>query len=235
MDVSEPVAALISEWTAMEFLFSGQGIKPHEAVEKFVAAYLCPKFPRYVLLDFWESVWQVRPNMSNDLKTRLDVMPRANAYAVPKSNLTKLLALSLEDPATNPIADLIKDYPILKLKWDRVRRLAPGSSTLVDDVKSFGERLKFDLRTCYRARNTVVHDAATTVSESLRMLQRLNWMLCSCVDQVIFSFSTNITLSMTDIHRCTDASWNKWKQSIEDQTNLCPLEKIVDPPSYFTI
>jgi hypothetical protein len=231
----EPVAALISEWTATEFLFSDQGIKPHETVEKFVVAYLCPNYPRYVLLDFWESIWQVRLVPLDNLKTRLDYRPGENSFTKPKCSLAKLLAVSLEDPATNPIAELIREYPILKAKWHRVRRLAPGSTTLAEDVKNFGDRLKFDLRTCYRARNTVVHDAATTVSESLRMLQRLNWMLCSCVDQVIFTYSLNPTLSMTDLHRCADANWQKWLQSIQDQTKLCPLANIVDPPSYFTI
>ncbi|MEZ6152345.1 MAG: hypothetical protein R3C09_19770 [Pirellulaceae bacterium] len=231
----EPVAALISEWTAMEFLFSVQGLKDLDAVTKYVPAYLCPNFPRYVLLDFWDSLWQVKPAIPSNLRVRLETGTKAHPGAHPKCNLTKLLEVSLEDESTNPIAALIADYPILKYKWQRIRRLKPGSKSLVEEIKKFNDRLIFDIRTCYRARNTVVHDAVMTVSENLRLLQRLNWMLCSCVDQVIYIYTRNTSLSLVDLHRCTDASWVKWQGILQDQNNICTPEQIVAPPTYFTI
>lgn len=56
----------------MEFLFSVQGLKDLDAVTKYVPAYLCPNFPRYVLLDFWDSLWQVKPAIPSNLRVRLE-------------------------------------------------------------------------------------------------------------------------------------------------------------------
>lgn len=231
----EPVAALISEWTALEFLFSVQELRDLDAVEQFVPAYLAPKYPRLLLVDFWKFLLHIRPSFSDDLKAQIEFRDPKRPNGRPTCNFVKLLEACLEEDATNPIRPLVSDYPLLIAKWRRVCRLKPGSTSLTEDVEKFRERLVFDIRTCYRARNTVVHDAAMTVSENLRMLQRLNWMLCTCVDQVLFMFSRNTRLSMIDLHRCTSASWHKWQEVIEDNTSACSPEQVVNPPIYFTI
>ena len=230
----EPVAALISEWTAMEFLFSVQELRDLDAVVKYVPAYLCPKLPRLLLLDFWSCLWQVRPTIPDDLGLRIDMGTKAHPGAKPSCDLTKLFEVCLEPEAGNPLKPLITDYPILQYKFHRVRRMKPGTSSLIEDVNRFRDRLVFDIRTCYRARNTVVHDAAMTVTENLRMLQRLNWMLCTCVDSVIFTYSRNSSLSLIDVHRCIEASWDKWQEVIADKSNPCPVEQVIEPPIYFT-
>ena len=205
-----------------------------DAVEKYVPAYLAPKYPRMLVLDFWKFLVHIRPEFTDELKTRLELREPRNPGGRPSCNILKLVEACHEDAGTNQIWPLIEDYPLLIAKWRRLCRLKPGEKSLIEDVERFRDRLIFDVRTCYRARNTVVHDAAMTVSENLRLLQRLNWMLCGCVDQVLFLFSRNPRLDLIDLHRCTFASWERWQSEIKDHSTPCSLEHVVDPPTYFT-
>jgi hypothetical protein len=226
------VAALISEWTALEFLFTIPGIGDLHAVERHLPAFLAVNFPRWLLLDFWRFLQQIRPTFSAGLIARLDVRLKA-PHAKASCNLVALLDACLEDEATNEILPLINDYPLLVSKWRRVRRLRPGKAALTEDINAFVQRLQFDIRTCYRARNTVVHDAAMTVSENERLLQRLHWMLCASVDQILFQFAHNPALGLVDIIRCNHARWEKWRNVIGDTSNVCDAELVVEPPTYF--
>lgn len=228
----EPVAALISEWTALEFLFTVPGLSDLDAVEKFLPAYLAINYPRWLLLDFWKFLQHTRPEFPPALVARIDIRFKgSNSRAT--CNLAELLKVCLEDEATTPILSLINDYPILVAKWRRLRRLRPGDKTLAEDVDAFVQRLRFDIRTCYRARNTVVHDAAMVVSENERLLQRLNWMLCASVDQILFQFGRNPTLGIVDIHRCNHARWEKWREIIAVSSTPCEESVLVVPPNYF--
>lgn len=228
----EPIAALISEWTALEFLFTVPGLSDLDAVERFLPAYLAINYPRWLLLDFWRFLQHTRPEFPPALIARIDIRSTGR-HSRATCNLTELLKVCLEDETTNPIKPLIDDYPILVAKWRRLRRLRPGDRTLAEDVDAFVQRLHFDIRTCYRARNTVVHDAAMVISENERLLQRLNWMLCASVDQILFQFGRNSAIGMVDIHRCNHARWEKWREVIGNTSTPCNESVLVEPPAYF--
>lgn len=229
----EPIAAITSEWTALEFLFTIPGLSDLEAVEQFVPAYIAKSYPRWLVLDLWRFLQHIRPTFAPEIVSQIDIRQPTRPYQRATCNLAKFLDACLEDDATNQIQPLIADYPFLIAKWRRVKRLAPGKKPLKEDLDKFVQRLQFDIRTCYRTRNTVVHDAAMVVSENERLLQRLNWMLCVCVDQILFQFSRNPQLSLLDIHRCNLAGWEKWKSIVTDATNACTTSDVIDPATYF--
>jgi hypothetical protein len=79
-----------------------------------------------------------------------------------------------------------------------------------------------------------VHNAATQVSENERLLQRLNWMLTSSLDKVIFHFSRNPTLELADLHACYRASYLKWYERVAAIVPpFCTLDEIVSPNLFF--
>ncbi len=231
---ADPSAGLISNWTALEFLFTLPGLSDLDAVQAYLPFYLAPAYPRLLLLDFWKFFLHIRPAISTDVATRLEIRSGTHGRERRTCNLVKLLEACLEDGSTNIISPLIADYPVVIAKFHRVRRLKPGTASLIEDVTSFNKKLVFDVRTCYRARNTVVHNAATNVSENERLLQRLSWMLSATLDQVIFQFSRNPTLALTDIHACFRASYLKWYElAAAVAPPFLTLEQTVFPDMYF--
>jgi hypothetical protein len=229
----DPMTALTTEWTALEFLLSGQGVRHLDAVVKYVPSYLAPRYPRLVLVDFWKYFLHIKPTLSDDFKKSIGCIDANHVKARATCDFSALLNVCLNDETPNEIEPLIRDYPLLISKWQRIRRLRPDQKSLHEDVLRFTQGIVFDLRTCYRARNTVVHDAAMTLTEHLRLLQRLNWVLCRCFDQAIYSFSRNPSLSVDDLHNCSEMSAEQWLKDVKDITNPCSLEHVVNPPNYF--
>ena len=81
----------------------------------------------------------------------------------------------------------------------------------------------------------MVHDAADSIAENECLAQRLNWIVTTCVDEIIFQFERNFTLSLLDIHRCKLTSYETWKQTIFDSNNLCSYDEIVEPTNFFLV
>lgn len=229
----EPIISLISNWTALEFLFSVTEKNDLDAVVEHVPSYLVSDIPRSIVLDFWRFLIHSKVELNAGLKGAIDFQMTEDGKK--RCNLKKLFDQCLVEDAHSTILTDINDYPILVSKLKHVRKLEPGSSSLRRLLKASQKQLVFDVRTCYRARNTVVHDAADSVAENECMEQRLNWIVTGCVDSVIYHFSKNPNLSLADIHRCKDTSFGKWKKTIFDHTNLCPTQEVLEPTTFFMV
>jgi len=236
----DDVGRLIALWTALEFLFSKTERTAAESIQEILPSYLVPKYPRELLLDFWiflDSAGEVVLPM--EMESHLEVQTTRDNKGRPrrKASLVKLLELCLQDDKTNPLKAIIKDYPILLRKYYRVRRLNPSlklkSSSAPEmwvDLSRFELELTFDLRYAYRARNTIVHDAAIQIVQIEPLIQRLNWMLCTALDTLLFQFVNNPKLSLSDLHELNKLNFSKWKQRLREETKPVPLAEIVDPP-----
>jgi hypothetical protein len=235
----DEVGRLIALWTALEFLFS-KTIRPAaESIQALTPAYLLPNYARELLVDFWAYVEEAdEVNLPPPLEARLEVKEtgRGTRRIV---NLLKFLELCLEDDATNPLLAIIKDYPVLHRKYRRVKRLDPklklASSSdpeIWRDLDRFERQLVFDLRFAYRARNTIVHDAAIQIVQLDRLIQRLGWMLSTALDTLLYQFVRNPTLSLTDLHEINRQNCIKWKLRLKDEKNPVPLAEVVKPPQY---
>jgi hypothetical protein len=231
---TKDLGRLIAEWTALEFLCTLPGKNDLNSILSVVPAYVVPSYCRWLLLDFWNHLLHVRIEFSGELKLRLGITKEAKPGARRDVDLFALHALCLEgDELSNPLRHLISDYSFLIAKWYRVRRMNAGKRSAADDIAVFHRQMEFDLKACYRARNTIVHDAAVNIAQVDRVAQRLNWMLCMCLDRVLFQFSRNPHMTLIDLHRCHTESYDKWRKDLKDTTNPPALETILSPKVYF--
>jgi len=233
----DDVGRLIALWTALEFLFSKTIRPPVESIQELAPVYLVPNYPRAVLIDFLAFIEQADA-APPALDGRLEVTASEQGKRR-KVNLVKLLELCLEDDATNPMVAAIKDYPILYRKYRRVKRLDPklklaGSAQpeIWRDLDEFERGLVFDLRFAYRARNTIVHDAAIQIIQLDRLIQRLSWMLCTALDTLLFQCVRNPTLSLSDLHEINRQNCAKWKGRLKAEKTPVPVAEVVKPPQY---
>jgi hypothetical protein len=235
----DEVGRLVALWTALEFLFS-KTIRPAaESIQDLAPAYLLPNYPRELLIDFWAFIEESEVvSLPAPLEARLEVKVTGQGRRR-VVNLLKFLELCLEDDATNPLFALIKDYPILHRKYWRVKRLDPklkldssSDPEIWTDLDRFERRLEFDLRFAYRARNTIVHDAAIQIVQIDRLIQRLSWTLSTSLDTLLYQFVHNPTLSLTDLHELNQQNCAKWKGRLKDETKPVPLSEVVKPPQY---
>ena len=169
--------------------------------------------------------------MKRDMETRLEV--QATGIGIRrKVNLVRLLEECLKDDATNPLKVVIAEYPLLMRKYRRVRLLDP---TPQDDMpirrclSRFEKEIAFELRFAFRARNTIVHDAAIQIVQIDRLIQRLNWMLSTALDTLLFQFVHNPTVALTDLHEINKLNFAKWKQRLKEKVPV-PLAEVVEPP-----
>jgi hypothetical protein len=234
----DDVGRLIALWTAMEFLFSKSSTAAPASIAQLLPAYLAPTFARELLRDLWAYIEHAELKLSPEFEARLEV-GAANRGRRRRVDLVQLLESCLEDDTTNSLRSHIKEYPILLRKYYRVRRLNPklrlaGSSNpeICNDLNRFEQRILFEVRYAYRARNAVVHDAATDVIQIERLVQRLNWMVCTSLDTLLYQYTRNKTLSLTDLHEINDQSHVRWKSRLKDDATPVPLSEVVVPPRY---
>jgi hypothetical protein len=228
----DEVGRLLALWTALEFLFSKTTQPAAEAIQELMPAYLVPNYARSLLLDLWAFIEHVPDiTLPLDLEAQLEVQP-TGVGTRRRVNLVKLLEECLKDDATGPLLTAISGYPILMRKYHRVRLLDP---TPKDDMpirrclSRFEKAVTFDLRFAYRARNTIVHDAAIQIVQIDRLIQRLNWMLSTALDTLLFQFAHNPTLSLSDLHGINKVNTAKWNKRLKEKEAI-PLAEIVDPP-----
>lgn len=233
----DEVGRLVALWTALEFLFSKTIRPPAESIQDLAPVYLVPKYPREVLIDFWAFIEQANA-LPPALEGRLEVVATGHGKRR-KLNLLKLLELCLEDDDANPLLTAIKGYPILHRKYRRVKRLDPklklstsSQPEIWRDLDKFERGLVFDLQFAYRARNTIVHDAAIQIVQLDRLIQRLSWMLCTALDTLLYQFVRNPTLSLTDLHEINRQNCIKWKARLKDVTAPVPIAEVVNSPQY---
>jgi hypothetical protein len=103
---------------------------------------------------------------------------------------------------TNALKLLLQDYPILRRKFGRVRQLDPKPQQdmpIRRALSRFESEVVFDLRFAFRARNTIVHDAAIQIVQIDRLIQRLSWMLCVAPDALLYQFVRNPTLALSEL------------------------------------
>jgi hypothetical protein len=234
----DDVGRLIALWTAMEFLFSKSATSALATIAQLLPAYLVPTLGRELLRDLWAYIEHADIKLTSDLKDRLDVKPAIRARTR-RVDLEKLLELCLEDDKGNLLRSRIEEYPILLRKYYRVRRLDPrlklassSNPEIWNDLDRFERRVLFEVRYAYRARNAIVHDAATDVVQIERLVQRLNWMVCTSLDTLLYQYTRNLTLSLTDLHDINQQSYLRWKSRLKDKATPVPLSEVVLPPRY---
>lgn len=238
--LAEEMGSLIAQWTALEFLCSTPGKTASESIADLTPVYVVPQMPRMLLLDFWRALLHIGADFSAELTARLHVSVSVKSGRPRKCDLVALFEACLEEEATNEIKPLIEPYPILVYKWRHIRQMNPcymsrGSNHAViwDEVSALERDLVFDLRSCYRVRNTIVHDAAIDVAQIDRLSQRLNWVLTLSLDTLLHQFSRNPALSLTDLHNNNRMSYVKWKEDLKDPSKPLPADLVVFPKTYF--
>lgn len=236
----DDVGRLIALWTALEFLFSKTVQPAAEAIQDLMPAYLVPNYARSLLLDLWAFIEHVPGiTLPEDMETDLEVQPTGVGKRR-KVNLVKLLAECLKDDATNPLKAIISGYPILVRKYNRVRQLDPTPQQdmpIRRCLSRFEKEITFDIRFAFRARNTIVHDAAIQIVQIDRLIQRMNWMLSTTLDTLLYQFTSNPTLPLSDLHEINKVNFAKWKKRLTESAKppfegkvAIPLAEIVDPP-----
>jgi hypothetical protein len=195
-------------------------------------AYLVPNYARSLLLDLWAFIEHVPAvTLPPEMEIRLEV--QATGIGIRrKVNLVRLLEECLKDDATNPLKAVIAEYPLLMRKYRRVRLLDPTPQKdmpIRRCLSRFEKEITFELQFAFRARNSIVHDAAIQVVQIDRLIQRLNWMLSTALDTLLFQFIHNPTVSLTDLHEINKINFGKWKKRIQESEPV-PIAEIVKPP-----
>lgn len=229
---NDEMGKIIPVWTALEFFCSMPGEKDLDSVLRQVPPYLIPLIPRWQLIDLWKYMQQAGVEFDAGLAARLEIVREAGRVWA-SCNLIALFELCLEPEATNPMLSLLKDYPFLIAKVYGIRKLNPLKRAAATHLREFEQKLLFDIKSCYRVRNTIVHDAAMDVAQLDRVTQRLNLILCTCLDTVLGQFIRNPSLSLADLHRCNRATYENWMQQLADTNNPITFERMADPKAYF--
>jgi len=231
---------LIALWTALEFLF-GIPAKPiASALAEALPAYFAPNYARTLLIDFWRHICHARIPLGAALERELSVAVTATGRRDRTCHLGSLLRVCIEDEAVNRIKPLIQGYPILVRKWYRVRRLNPAvvpaatnKRAIYTDIEALERQLAFDIRTCYRARNMIVHDAANNLGQIDRLSQWLSWLLSTAVDTLLYQYCRNPSLSLIDLHQANLASYERWKTDLADPQRPVVASDVLSPRTYF--
>ena len=225
---------LISLWTSLEFLFGPLEESSVAAIQKWLPAYVVPQYARLLLLDlrFFMSRIEISwpENMIHELKAE------SKNNRIEFSDLQTLFDLCCEkDDSDNRLLSLFQDYPIMIRKMRKIRRLnhpfssANNDSAIYQDICAFENLLKHDLQYAYRARNQIVHAAALNIVQLDRLVQRLNWMLCTVMDSLIYHFAQQPNLKLRDIHEDHIGTYQIWKQCLKSQSPVVPACEILNP------
>jgi len=132
----------------------------------------------------------------------------------------------------------VKDYPNLTRKVYRIRRLQHPFKKSTDypaiwhDIHAFEENLLRDLQFAYRARNEIVHAAAIQIVQLDRLVQRLNWVLCTTMDTLIHQFANHPTRALRELHEANLGSYRLWKETLKSAKAPVPLPDILHPACY---
>src|SRR5262249_51950558 len=149
-------------------------------------AYVVPQYARLLVLDLRTLLNRIEFTWPGDLLTKLQATAPENRLRT--RNLLALMEQCCEEDATNLLHPLVKDYPNLTRKIRKIYRCKHPFKKSTDypalwhDVEALEQSLLNDLRFAYRARNQIVHAAAVQIIQLDRLVQRLNWMLCTTMD-----------------------------------------------------
>jgi hypothetical protein len=229
----DDLGRLISLWTALEFLFGQSGEKIHVSIAHRLAAYVIPRYARLLVLDLKTFLGRIELAWPGALLEKLNARLRDNRY-----HSTDLLALAkvfcIDDPG-NELLPVIRDYPMLMRKHRRVFRLlhpwkkSTEFPAVWHDIDRFERSLLHDVRYAYRVRNAVVHDAAVEVPQLDRLVQRLNWMLCTAMDCLIFQFAHHPRMDLQGLHETNVGSYHLWKETLRNDKHTVSLDEILSP------
>jgi hypothetical protein len=229
----DDLGRLIALWTALEFLFGQMDASAVKGIQFGLPAYVVPQYPRLLLLDLRALLNRIEFDWPEDLLARLQATaPRKRLWT---TALDKLLAACWEEEATNALLKLVGDYPNVTRKIYRIRRLQHPFKKSTDrpavwhDIDDFEQGLLNDLRFAYRARNQIVHAAAVKVVQLDRLVQRLNWMLCTTMDVLIHQFANHPSRSLRELHEANLGSYRLWKETIKSLSPPLPLHEILQP------
>ncbi len=243
---------LIALWTAMEFLFGQLHESAVRGIQISLPAYVVPQYARLLVLDLRtllnrlsvavaRSLVRRSPGQSNSMRLRSvrrsSTSRRATATdkRLKTMALDQLLAACWEKEATNALMKLVKDYPNLTRKIRRIRRLEHPFKKSTEypavwhDIDNFEKGLLNDLSFAYRARNQIVHAAAVKVVQLDRLVQRLNWMLCTTMDVLIHQFANHPSHSLKELHEANLGSYRLWKETLKSEDPPLPLLDILNP------
>ncbi len=229
----DDLGRLVSLWTAMEFLFGQSGEKTHVSIAVRLAAYVVPRFARLLVLDLKMFLSKIELAWPAPLLEKLNARLRDDRLH--STDLHALAKVCCVDDPVNELIPVINDYPMLKRKHRRVFRLShpwkkdTAHPAVWHDIDRFERAFLHDVRYAYRVRNAVVHDAAINVLQLGRLVQRLNWMLCTAMDVLIFQFAHHRRMGLQDLHEANVGSYHLWKETLKSGKHTVPLEQILFP------
>src|SRR5579883_582998 len=224
---------LISLWTALEFLFGQSGKKTHVSIAHRLAAYVVPRYARLLVLDLKTFLGRIELAWPGPLLEKMNSSLRDNRFH--STDLHALAKVCCVDDPGNELVPVIQDYPILVRKHRRIFRLmhpwkkSTEYPAVWHDIDRFERALLHDVRYAYRVRNAVVHDAAVEIPRLDRLVQRLNWMLCTAMDSLIFQFAHHPRMDLQGLHEANVGSYHLWKELLKNDKHTVPLDQILSP------
>jgi hypothetical protein len=224
---------LISLWTTLEFLFGQSGEKTHVSIAQRLAAYVVPRYARLLVLDLKTFLGRIELTWPGPLLEKMNARLRDNRFH--STDLHALAKVCCVDDPGNELLPVIYDYPILIRKHRRIFRLlhpwkkSTEFPAVWHDIDHFERVLLHDVRYAYRVRNAVVHDAAVEVPQLDRLVQRLNWMLCTAMDSLIFQFDHHPRMDLQGLHEANVGSYHLWKETLKNDKHTVPLDQVLSP------
>jgi hypothetical protein len=229
----DDLGRLIALWTALEFLFGQLDESAVRGIQIGLPAYVVPQYARLLVLDLRTLFNRIEFDWPGDLLTKLQAT--APEKRLKTTNLLALLEQSCEEDATNLLHPLVKDYPNLTRKIRRIYRCKHSFKKSTDhpaiwhDIEALEQGLLNDLRFAYRARNQIVHAAAVQIVQLDRLVQRLNWMLCTTMDVLIHQFANHPARSLRELHEANLGSFRLWKETLKSEKPAVPPRDILQP------
>ena len=229
----DDLGRLIALWTGLEFLFGQLDEAAVRGIQIGLPAYVVPQYARLLVLDLRTLLHRIEFDWPGDLLTKLQAT--APGKRLRTLHLLGLTEQCCEEDAANLLYPLVKDYPNVTRKIRRIYRCKHPFKKSTDhpaiwhDIESLEQGLLNDLRFAYRARNQIVHAAAVEIVQLNRLVQRLNWMLCTTMDMLIYQFDNHPTRSLRELHEANVGSFRLWKETLRTEAPPVPLRDILQP------
>jgi hypothetical protein len=229
----DDLGRLIALWTALEFLFGQLDESAVRGIQTGLPAYVIPQYARLLVLDLRAMLNRIELVWPPETLAVLD--GTAEGGRLKTLNLQALLEAACEEDAAHKLYPVVGDYPNVVRKIRRIYRLKHPFKKSTDhpavwhDVAAFEQGMLYDLQFAYRARNEIVHAAAVRIVQLDRLVQRLNWMVCTTMDVLIYQFASHPKRTLRELHEANIGSFRLWKETLKSGKLAVPLADILKP------
>jgi len=208
---------LISLWTTVEYLFSMDGEKEPEIVKirRFLPPYIVLNRCRIQLLEFYHLVRKFQI----ELPEGTQLVDTADPQKVILAKFLEFCYLITKQRTAFCLK--LEEEPLLLKKLSDLASLSPQASEDTTPLRFFEtleQKVRFDIDSIYRTRNRLVHQAEMDMVDLNRIFRRLNCLLVTVLDQVLFRFRFNKHDSLEAFHYAFSTHYEILKNKIGENT-----------------